>query len=156
MPTRTPKSGSWATSDFIGAADLNKDAGGWVGFESRTTDLSFTTITDVTGLSVTFTAVANRRYKISVVGLIISSVANDVAQLIIADGSNTTLAVSQVVCASTSYSVQAGTFLLTQPSAGSVTYKARVFRASGTGTCTLQAAATYPAYILVEDLGPSS
>lgn len=128
-------------------------AQGRVGYAEITAAQTFTTLADVTGLSVTFTAAASRYYKISVHGLLRSSVANDVAQLVIANAANTTLNVGQVVCANTTFAVGAPVSFVAQPAAGSVTYKVRCVRSSGTGTVTLDAAATYPAFILVEDIG---
>lgn len=150
-----PGTKTFASADVLTAADVNAYLrGGLVmAYATKTANQTFTTIADVTGLSVTFTAIAGRLYKVSVVGLLKSSVANDICQLVIADGTGTTLAVSQQVCPNTTYSVPATTFYLATPSAGSVTYKARVVRVAGTGTGTLEAAATYPAYIIAEDVG---
>jgi hypothetical protein len=39
------------------------------------------------------------------------------------------------------------------PSAGSHTYKLSLARAAGTGSLTLGAGATFPAYIMVEGIG---
>lgn len=128
-------------------------AQGRVGYAEITSTQTFTTLADVTGLSVTFTAAASRYYKISVHGLLRSSVANDVAQLVIATGAGTTLSVGQVVCANTGFAVGAPVSFVAQPAAGSTTFKVRCVRSSGTGTVTLDAAATYPAFIVVEDIG---
>lgn len=143
------------TSATLTAADMNAYArGGLVmAYASKTTTETFTTLADVTGLSLTFTAVAGRLYKIDLHGLLRSSVANDVAQLLIADSSNNTVSVGQAVCVNTTFAVTCSCFYLAAPSAGSVTYKARFVRSSGSGTCTLDAAATYPAYIIATDVG---
>jgi len=150
-----PGTKTWASGDTLTAADMNAYArGGLVmAYASVTTAESFTTLADATGLSLTFTAIAGRLYKISLHGLLRSSVTTDVAQLLIADGANNTISVGQVLCVDASFAVTCSCFALVSPSAGSVTYKARFVRSSGSGTCTLDAAATYPAYIIAEDVG---
>jgi len=143
------------TATTLTVADANDYMrGGLVmAYASKTTTETFTTLADVTGLSLTFTAIASRLYKISVYGLLRSSVTTDVAQLLIADGSNNTISVSQVITGNSSFGVTATCFALVTPAAGSVTYKARCVRSSGTGIVTLDCAATYPAYIIAEDVG---
>jgi hypothetical protein len=153
LPNSDPTNANHATrKSYVDGLHTNS-AQGVEGRAAITSGQTFTTLADVTGLSVTFTAAASRLYKITVAGLLRSSVAGDVAQLLIADGSNTTLAVSQVVCAATNFAFTATTSIIQAPSAGSVTYKARCVRSDGSGTVTLDAAATYPAVIFVEDVG---
>jgi hypothetical protein len=128
---------------------------GIIGKASITAGQTFTTLADVTGLSVTWTAVGGRQYRVQVHGLLRSSVVNDIAQLLIADGSNNTISVGQVACLATTFAFQTSCFAVVTPSAGSVTYKVRCVRSNGSGTVTLDAAAAYPAWLLVEDIGPA-
>jgi hypothetical protein len=111
-----------------------------------------TTITDL-GLSVTFTALASRFYKITGVVLIQSTVADDSVALYIRDGSGTQLqqASQQLRLASVSQVVTA--MVTVQPGAGSKTYKLSSNRLTGTGNVNVVAGATFPAFILVEDIG---
>lgn len=153
LPASDPTNANHATRKSYVDTVAGNQAAGIVASASKTTTQTFTTLADVTGLSVTFTAAANRHYRISVHGLLRSSVSGDIAQLLIADGSNNTLSIGQVDCSSTSFAFTASCFHVLTPSAGSVTYKARCVRSSGTGTVTLDSAATYPSYIVVEDLG---
>jgi hypothetical protein len=160
MPTRTPKSGSWATSDFVGAADLNKDPGGWVGYEQVTASQNgITGVTDLTGLSITFTAVANRRYRTTFSGEINGSVAGDLLIAYITDGAGTSLRrgvlTVPALISGAGYSQMTLQYVF-QPSAGSITHKVRLERNAGTGNANLFATTTSPAFILIEDLGPSS
>ena len=150
-----PGTKTFADGAVLTAADMNAYArGGLVmAYASKTATETFTTLADVTDLSLTFTAVAGRLYMISVHGLLRSSVTTDIAQLLIADGSNNTLSVGQVITGSSSFAVTCSCFYLAAPAAGSVTYKARCVRSSGSGTVTLDAAATYPAYIVAVDVG---
>lgn len=111
-----------------------------------------TTVTDVTGLSVTFTAVAGRRYKISARGLIFSSVGGDILQLQLTDGSNNIKQLAQVSSiANFGMSVEMNYEL--SGVSGSQTNKVRLVRGVGTGTLTFDCGATYPGSILVEDIG---
>lgn len=130
---------------------------GTIGYAEITTSPStFTTIVDISGLSVTFTAVANRRYRITAGAILSSSVANDVARIWITNGSNTQLqagSTGAMPTATIGHSVLAQ--VIKTPSAGSITYKVRAERAIGTGNITLTAGSTVPAYILVEDIGPN-
>jgi hypothetical protein len=129
---------------------------GFIGQASITaTSAVFTTLADIAGLSVTFTAVANRRYKISASGFIASTVANDTGRLSITDGANAQQQAGNVPLpvANTGYAM--GFFVVVTPSAGSVTYKIRGERQAGTGNLTISAGATLPATILIEDIGPN-
>jgi hypothetical protein len=132
------------------------------GYENQTTlATSFTqnstSTFDVTGMSVTFTATSNRRYKISAFMPAIERV-NGVAtafclfngaselQLCIVDGSNP------------------GTFNVLAPAhlvkiqtftAGSVTLKCSVRSVGGSGSMSVHARGGTPS-LIVEDIGPST
>jgi hypothetical protein len=144
------------TSSTLTAADMNAYArGGLVmAYASKTTDQgSITSITDVTSLSITFTALAGRLYMVSAIVPVRSSVANDIATIYIADGSNNSLQVVNSLCPSTTYGVPVTPFVLLQPGAGSVTYKVRAQRQAGTGNIQIDANATYPSHIIAVDVG---
>lgn len=143
------------TNAVLTAADMNAyGRGGLVmAHASKTANENFTVLADVTGLSVTFTAIAGRLYRVEAIAQFTSTVANDACSLYLTDGANNTLQTSNAVGLPTANSLQAYCLLLASPGAGSVTYKARVQRTTGTGTVTLVAAATYPAYISVVDIG---
>jgi hypothetical protein len=112
-----------------------------------------TTITDLTSLTLTFTALASRYYKITGWCLIQSTVADDVFAVHITDGAGTQVQQgSQHLRVANATQVCAPQIVL-QPGAGSKTYKLRMSRLVGTGTGTLAATATYPAFILIEDIG---
>lgn len=111
-----------------------------------------TTITDITSLTVTFTAVAGRRYRISASAFLLSTVAGDVSSLVIADGAGTQLNSSQIDLRITD-NIRGHISHVVVPGAGSKTYKLRASRVSGSGNITVSAGASYPAYILVEDIG---
>lgn len=113
-----------------------------------------TTMTDLTGLSVTWTAVAGRRYRVSFKVLVFSTVANDDANVWVRDGSSASLNAYGVRAVSTTHGIMvAGSHVLTGLSAGSQTVKLSLQRAAGSGSVALAAASTHPSFILVEDIG---
>jgi len=114
-----------------------------------------TTAVDITGMSVTFTAIANRNYKVSYHVYAVPTVTNacftvnlqqgaTVKQISIANGGVGTVG-------STLNGLFVGTF-----SAGSVTLKLTgALTAGSTGSFTFAPAATLPYTLLVEDIGPA-
>jgi hypothetical protein len=114
-----------------------------------------TTAVDITGMSVTFTAIANRNYKVSYHIYAVPTVTNacftvnlqqgaTVKQISIANGGVATVG-------STLNGLFVGTF-----SAGSVTLKLTgALTAGSTGSFTFAPAATLPYTLLVEDIGPA-
>lgn len=110
-----------------------------------------TAITDLTSLSVTFTALAGRRYRITgFAQWIYASGSPAVGVLRITDGANIQISESNMpgsAAVFTTWHVQA----VVTPSAGSVTYKLRANVNSGTINVT--ASSTAPVFIMVEDLG---
>lgn len=107
--------------------------------------------TDVTGLSVTWTAVTNRRYKVT--GYLDTANATaSVARLAITDSSNNLKAQSQQTLAANDAASQTVHELFTG-SAGSTTRKLRIQFTAGTGGT--QSNVYGPHLILVEDIGPA-
>lgn len=132
--------------------------GGTLGYAQRTTSAGpdpFSTITDVADLSVTVTAPANRRLRITGYAPgIDGTVAGDVFGLYVRDGANTQLNRTQLRVDSSSVGNPGSTVMaVVTPSAGTVTYKLSVLRLAGTGNATFTAGATHPLFILVEDIG---
>lgn len=117
-----------------------------------------TTVVDMTGLTLTWTAITGRRYRISWRCEINGSVVNDLGIMYLTNGSN--VQVARNIWAVPPIVAGAGYFLLAGshvevPGAGSTTRKLRFERNSGSGTVTLQASTDNPAFILVEDIGPA-
>ena len=114
---------------------------------------SITAIVDLTSLTLTFTALASRYYKITGFGLLQTTVADDVFAIHITDGAGTQLQQASQhlrVANATQASIP---IAIVQPGAGSKTYKLRASRLTGTGTGTLTASSTFPAFIVIEDIG---
>lgn len=110
------------------------------------------TFVDLTGLSVTFTAVAGRRYRIHASCHLTSTTAGDEVDLGILEGS--TSLQERVTTINTANRIEGmDAFAIVTPSAGSHTYKAAARRSGGAGTVSMSAGSTFPAFILVEDIG---
>lgn len=157
MPVRT----AWdpETGDVITETDLEKLPGGWLGYASVTANqnVATSTVTDLTGLSVTVTVGANRLIKLSASCLLSRSVADGVTVGYFREGSTELGRWGQhSPSATTEFDWCSGWCLVSAPSAGSHTYKLSMNRATGTGNATLNAGTGAAAWILVEDLGPSS
>lgn len=135
-----------------------------VGVPVATSTLAIATVTgsssgissvvDVAGLTVTFEAVAGRTYKLSTVGYLQSNVVDDVAGIQITDASNNQLQSAQVLCRPINTGISYSTWVPVTPGAGSVTYKVRVLRVSGTGGVGFFASSAAPALLIAEVLGP--
>lgn len=114
-----------------------------------------TTVTDITSLTVSFTAEALRTYKVSVWVGVGSSVSGDSVSVYITDAANTVLQTGTVAIPESGFNPTAYVEYYVTPGAGSVTYKARIARGTGSGSVAVSAGTTQPAYITVEDIGAS-
>lgn len=123
---------------------------GYMGRAQATANQAGITVsTDLTGLTVTFTAVAGRRYRITthVIGQQITAGADQ--SVSIYEGA-TELQRATISLSAAFF----GTFnptLTVSPSAGAHTYKLKGMTTAG--TMTMHGSATYPASIIVEDIG---
>ena len=129
---------------------------GYMGYAQLTTSIisGITTLTDLTSLSVTWTAAAGRRYKVTFKVLVYSSVANDDVNVWLRNGSSTKLNAYGARAVSTSHGIAVtGSHVLSGLSAGSQTVKLSMERVAGSGNIYVAAGSTYPAFILVEDIG---
>lgn len=154
MPVRTGYVATQSAGDVLTSANFTKLPGGWIGYANVTANQTgITAITDLTNLTVTVTVGTNRLIQITGFGSI-STTANDNNGSLYVRESSTQLARSQQWLDNTL--VPTGTYvacLLNAPSAGAHTYKLSL---EATASAGLEAASTRPAFILVEDLGPSS
>jgi hypothetical protein len=115
-----------------------------------------TSATDLTSLTVTFTAVANRYYKISADVFFLQNTSGGLVTVTINTGSSgagTVLATRAVNTENGARFVSLSAVAIHTPSAGSVSYHLRGFTSAN--TVDLKASATQPSLILVEDIGPS-
>ena len=127
---------------------------GWLGYVQVTTAQgSITTAVDLTGLSVTVTVGASRRVRVSW-DTHCSASGGGMSVAVKCMEGGTQLQMSEVQVVSDLYGLAvAGSVVLT-PTPGAHTYK---LQGQGNGgTATLVASGTYPSWLLVEDIGPSS
>ncbi len=116
---------------------------------------SITTEVDLTSMTVTFTAVANRQYRIEAI-VPFSGTAGDTARAKITDGANAQKKQDQVSFTVGSSSYQVNPWLMETYAAGSVTRKLRAIRQAGAGgAVTMSAGATDPCFLYVTDEGPT-
>lgn len=125
--------------------------------DSVTGNQNFTsaTVADITGLTATFTAVANRNYRVTIVTNFLSSGIGDIAQVLITDSANAVKIQSAVNCQNGLFGVSCIATGVITLSAGSTTLKGRACRQSGSGTVTLVAGSVYPTQLTIEDIGPT-
>lgn len=141
----------------ITAANHIKFPGGWIGYNEVTANQTgITATTDLTTLTVAVTVGASRRIRISGEIGHERSVNDGVTRLSINEGATTLTFADAAVRAAAEGSVRIFCSCVLTPSTGAHTYKLTLARANGTGTVSLTASATNPAFILVEDLGPSA
>jgi hypothetical protein len=117
---------------------------------------SITAEVDLTSLTITLTAVANRRLLLWVEGRsFFSTVANDILGIRLKEGGTQLMERYSTAIGASTGSNFPGTRVPITPTAAAHTYKATALRASGTGTLTVEAAATYPLTLFLEDKGPN-
>jgi hypothetical protein len=138
------------------SAEMNSLPQGTLGYAPVTANQgSITALVDLTGLTVTVTLVAGRRIRITGDVSFTSSVAADNALCQIVEGATVLNSRSTAIPAITTpaggYSCHVEAVLT--PTAAAHTYKLQAQRNGGSGNITMVAAATQPAFILVEDIG---
>lgn len=109
-------------------------------------------ITDVTGLSVTVTTFAGRRYRISGNCIAQNSSSGGANALYIADGSNSQLQ-EDIQPVNGLFLCTLKPELIHVPGAGTRTYKLRILGYSGTVIANAANTSATPSFILVEDIG---
>lgn len=105
---------------------------------------------DVTSLSVTFTAVAGRSYRVSAMQRVTQQTSAGIVTMRLHNGAGTQLAAWQqtLQAAEVATSIILARF---SPGAGSTTYKLNLITSAG--TVDANASSTAPGFILVEDIG---
>ena len=140
--------GQWAHDTALGVP------GGCIAVAQLTAGFAFSTSPiDIPGLAVTFTAAAGRRFKVTAEMYVQTTVTGDRIGFVIANAGGASLA-SAVFVATANNGEMITRSLITTPAAGPVTYKLRGYRAAGTGSVSMVATASDPAFIIVEDVGP--
>jgi len=144
---------TFTSGAILTAAQMNNLPWGLTGSaENLALAQTFTTIVDLTSMSVTFTGIANRRYRVDGFLLMQSNVAADGVNLQIRNSSNTVLqqAIYPLPLSTSAYMCAVSVFIA---ATGSTTVKLSALRQYGTGTITANGAATYPCQLIVTDIG---
>jgi hypothetical protein len=144
--------GQIATSD-----QMNRFPRGVMAFGTRTTNTGALAVETVTITAVSFTAVANRYYKIIYFepqGIGAGTLTY--ADMTIKQGTTTAGSLLNLATLSPSATVRQGNSceVVTTFSAGTINIVATV-GPNGGGTINCTSGPTYPAFLLVEDIGPS-
>ena len=116
-----------------------------------------TTEVDVTGLTTagTWTAVGGRRYRVTCQFETVQSVGGDAWVVEIKDAAGPTTLTRCTGSNGASFSEsKTVTYSNNASISGAKTWKITARRAVGSGTITFGASATYPAYLMIEDIGP--
>ena len=142
---------NFTAGQVLTADQQNRFGRGVMNYAQSTANSGFTTITDITGMSITFTAVANRLYKATFSGTVDQN-ATATTQFFITDGSNSAQARYDNT-ATAGQSIITFSYLFTA-SAGSVTRKIRAFVSGGAATM-LHTAGSYQYGFIIEDMGPA-
>jgi hypothetical protein len=103
---------------------------------------------DITGASLTFTAVAGHTYKVDFGGNGLSTVATDVLSLRLQEAAAVLAAVAWDVAAASRNNSGAGSYIASGLSAGAHTFKLVALRANGTGSFSVSGV-----FIIITDLG---
>ena len=131
---------------------------GVIGYAAITANQTgITTVADITSLTLTHTAVNNRRYRITGRINIQSNTVSDYGQIQLTDSTPTQLENSLFNTHTSANNDTTQSIVFVEAGiSGSVTRKLRAGRAGGSaGTFQVSASATAPAFILIEDIGPS-
>ena len=129
-------------------------AWGQVGYVSKASDTSITTTaTDISGLSISWTAVSGRLYKTSFHGIGYVNTADAYINIQITDGANNRVQFIRNGGSATTSRFSITGFLYETSLSGSVTRKARIDCNTGTGS--LDGGASYPTQLIIEDIGPA-
>jgi hypothetical protein len=138
-PTVTQWNSGWG---LVSAAQLTANSAGF-------------TTTPLTLGSTTFTAVIGRQYRVSVEAYFFGTVAQDtVGMTVFVNGVQSQSSIIGLPIVSQLFKSTCSVNL--SGLSGSTTVSFQASRANGTGSVSMGAATTYPAFIIVEDVGPVS
>jgi hypothetical protein len=148
--------GGFIAGDVLTAASVNLLPAGVEGggYAERTSDQgSITSVADLTSLTVTFTAVAGRRYRASVQCAVAQTVIDGQYFLMLKEGATVLQRFSRMNATTNESYTGHFSYCNNASISGSKTWKVTLERDSGTASLTATAAATRPNFILIEDIG---
>jgi hypothetical protein len=144
----------FVTDEVVTAAKMNLLPKGVLGYAEVTANqVTISTVTDLTGLSVTVSVASGHRIKITAGGDTSITDTAGVALAQIKESGTVLGRWARWEARSTNQQMSSQRSVVLAPSVGSHTYKLTLERAAGTGTVGLVAGAGNPAFILVEDIG---
>lgn len=118
-----------------------------------TADLGpYVSLTDIPGLTATFTADPSRVYRTTIYGEWTSTVGGDIPAVYICDAAGATLARDAPRMAVANISHKSITQIIETGLSGVTTRKGRGSRAIGTGNCVWQSNPGFPSFLVVEDI----
>jgi hypothetical protein len=142
----------FTAGQILTADQQNRFPRGVMGYALSTTNSAFsTTVVDITGMSITFTAVANRLYE-ATFSATIDQNSSATLSLYLTDGSNNVQNYYQN-SAPASINIQTFSYLFTS-TAGSITRKVRTNISGGAAT-VLHGSNTFAYSFVIKDLGPA-
>ena len=145
---------NFTAGDVLTAANMNLLPRGVMAYAQVIVDQTgISSVTDLTGMSATWTATSSRVYRITVAGEVTATAADGAFVVSLTDTSNVLVKRATDACLTTS-SRSFGIIYRVTGLSGSITRKVRLNKAGGTGTLTFGTiGATNPGFILVEDIG---
>lgn len=129
-----------------------KPNGALMGYGARTANEQFATSGTVSDAQVTFTAVANRRYHVSIGIEMICQTPTPRVEVRIKRGATTIQAMEQSLSNTLGWNWNLE--VVDEPGAGSVTYSIECVRINGSGWIQVQAQADHKCTMVVKDAGP--
>jgi hypothetical protein len=144
---------NFVTLSPVSAAQMNNFPRGVAGKAQKTSSTSITTTdTDISGMSVTWTAESTRLYRISVACIARTTSAGNLYMTVsITDSANAVKQLLRNGATTTDMRFEVTGFVYESGLSGSVTRKLRAVMVSGTGE--IEAGSTFPLQMIVEDIG---
>ena len=145
---------NFTPGQILTADEQNRFPRGVVGYALSTADRTYSTTTvDITGMTATFTAVANRLYRATFEGFINNASAS-LQEFLMTDASNNQLDQGYNQIGAASFTLISFQYLFTS-TAGSRTIKMRANTNAGTTTIYGATANNRSHSFVIEDLGPA-
>lgn len=143
----------FSSGAVLTAAQQNRFPRGVMAYTAKTTSFAVGTAAADVGVSVTFTAVANRYYRYTAYTYAFDATVASTLVFQITDSANTSFAEGYVRTQGSAQYQEAVIMKVTTETAGTVIRKLRANCTAGTGT--IYATATTPIFLVVEDIGPA-
>ena len=144
----------FSTGQVLTAAQQNNFPRGVMAYAKSTADATYSTTTvDITGMTATFTAVANRLYRATFEGFI-NNATGGLQEFLMTDASNNQLDQGYNQIGASSFTLISFQYLFTS-TAGSRTIKVRANTNAGTTTIYGATANNRSHSFVIEDLGPA-